>query len=519
MTYPEWLSSSVGYQVYLQSFKDSNGDGIGDLPGLIDELDYIADLGPNLIWLSPCFVSPMRDAGYDVADYLTVDPRYGTNGDLERLFEEAHRRDIRIVLDLVAGHTSDQHPWFKRAAEGAANELTDRYIWAESGWRTVDGDVRFNSGYADHGAFAINFFSHQPALNYGFANRSRGYQQAPDAPGPAATREAMRGVMNYWLERGADGFRVDMASSLVKADPYSIETRRLWREWRTWIDEAYPGRVLISEWSNPEMAIDAGFHADYMIHFGAPGYGRLFFNEYGIRHSPAAWFDARANGSFAPFWTNWEHHHRNTAGRGLISLPTSNHDFQRPACGPREAQDIAVMFAFLMTWPCLPYVYYGDELAMRFIENLPSKEGGYDRTGARTPMQWTDGKNAGFSDGDGADLYLPLDPDEQRPTVSSERGRVGSLWEQAAALIAIRRVEPGLAPEAPLSILTETDPGFPLCYTRGDDWLVVLNPAGKGMKANVPVDGEWHLVAGADVALGEHEIAAGPRTYGVFKRR
>jgi maltose alpha-D-glucosyltransferase/alpha-amylase len=517
MAYPEWLSSAVGYQVYLQSFKDSNGDGIGDLPGLIGKLDHIEGLGANLIWLSPCFVSPMRDAGYDVADYLAVDPRYGTNDDLERLFEEAHRRGIRVVLDLVAGHTSDQHPWFKRAAGGPSNELTDRYIWADNGWRTSDGDIRFNSGYADHGAFAINFFSHQPALNYGFANRWRAYQQSPDDPGPRGTREAMREVMEFWLERGADGFRVDMASSLVKADPYAIEIRRLWRDWRAWLEEAYPGRILISEWSAPELAIDAGFHVDYMIHFGAPGYGRLFFNEFGVRNSPSAWFDARGNGSFEPFWQNWQHHHSRTTGRGLISLPTSNHDFQRPAVGPREPRDLAVMFAFLMTWPCLPYVYYGDEIGMRFIEDLPSKEGGYDRTGARTPMQWDSGKNAGFSMGDEGDLYLPLDPDVARPTVEGQQGAAGSLLEQARALIGLRTSEPGLEPEASLRMLTATDPGYPLCYVRGDEWLVALNPSGVAAEALTDARGDWTLVAGGDATIAQGRVAVGPRSYGVFR--
>ncbi len=427
------------------------------------------------------------------------------------------------MLDLVAGHTSDQHPWFKRAAEGPSNELTDRYIWAETGWRTSDGDIRFNSGYADHGAFAINFFSHQPALNYGFANRTRDYQQAPDDPGPMATRMAMRDVMEFWLERGADGFRVDMASSLVKADPYAIEIRRLWREWRGWFDEKYPDRVLISEWSMPELAIDAGFHVDYMIHFGAPGYGRLFFNEYGRRNSPAAWFDARGNGTFEPFWQNWQHHFSRTTGRGLISLPSSNHDFQRPACGPREAEDLAVIFAFLMTWPCLPYVYYGDEIGMRFIDDMPSKEGGYDRTGARTPMQWDGGANAGFSKAPAAELYLPIDPDPTRPTVAAQEGIDGSLLEQVRTLIGLRRTEPGLCPEAPMTVLTPTNPGFPLAYLRGDEWLVVLNPSGSTVNTRLELEGAWELVVGSGVVLGNEgggiAAAVGPRTYGLFRRR
>jgi maltose alpha-D-glucosyltransferase/alpha-amylase len=523
MTYPAWLSSAVGYQVYLQSFADSNGDGIGDLPGLIAKLPYIQELGANLIWLTPCFVSPMRDAGYDVADYLQVDPRYGTNEDLERLFVEAEKHGIRVLLDLVAGHTSDQHPWFQRASEGPANELTDRYIWAESGWRTSDGDLRFNSGYADHGAFAINFFSHQPALNFGFADPSRPYQQAPDDPGPLATREAMRDVMRFWLERGAAGFRVDMAGSLVKADPHKIEIRRLWQDYRSWIEREYPGRVLVAEWSSPELAIDAGFHVDFMLHFGAPGYGHLFFNEFGIRNNHAAWFDRRGSGSFETFWRNWQHHHSRTTSRGLISLPTSNHDFQRPKVGPREDRDLAVMFAFLMTWPCLPFVYYGDEIGMRFVEGLPSKEGGYDRTGARTPMQWAPGPGAGFSAADPAVFYLPLDPAGDRPDVESQRAAEGSLWQRVRRLIGLRRGEAGLAPEAPFELLTRTDPGYPLAYVRGGEWLVILNPAdgSRHLSLEIKQRTEPVTVAGVKLVRAEGGLMAEieGRSYGIFQLR
>jgi maltose alpha-D-glucosyltransferase/alpha-amylase len=521
MTYPGWLSSSVGYQVYLQSFADSNGDGVGDLPGLAARLPYLQELGVNLIWLSPCFVSPMRDAGYDVADYLRVDPRYGSNEDLERLFAEAHDHGIRILLDLVAGHTSDQHPWFKRASEGPANEMTDRYIWAENGWRTSDGDMRFNSGYADHGAFAINFFSHQPALNYGFFDQRAQYQQSPDDPGPVATREALRDVMKFWLDRGADGFRVDMASSLIKADPHRIAVRRLWRDFRGWIDEHYPGRILVAEWSVPELAIDAGFHVDFMIHFGAPGYGHLFFNEHGIRNSPSAWFDARGNGSFDRFWRNWTHHYDHTRERGLISIPTSNHDFQRPKIGPRDDRDLASMFAFLMTWPCLPFVYYGDEIGMRWIAGLPSKEGGYDRTGARTPMQWDDGPNAGFSSAPSDRLYLPVDPADDRPHVSARRAEQGSLWHQAKRLIGLRRSEPALAAEASLELLTPTEPGYPLCYVRGGQWLVVLNPSSTPRSVVLPLASRAEPVAvcGATATASNQAIAIEMegRSYGVFR--
>ena len=195
MSTPAWLKQAVFYQIYPQSFFDSNTDGIGDLEGVLAKLDYLTELGVNALWISPCFESPFRDAGYDVSDYLSVATRYGDNATLDRLVAEAHRRDIRVCLDLVAGHTSDQHPWFIESSRPEPNEYSDRYVWTRSPWFTVDEDLRFISGTTDrNGAFAINFFAHQPALNYGFGETNRSYQQGYDEPGPRATRAALKPI-------------------------------------------------------------------------------------------------------------------------------------------------------------------------------------------------------------------------------------------------------------------------------------------------------------------------------------
>jgi maltose alpha-D-glucosyltransferase/alpha-amylase len=331
----------------------------------------------------------------------------------------------------------------------------------------------------------------------------------------------MRDVMRFWLVRGAAGFRVDMASSLVKGDPHKIEIRRLWQDYRGWIEREYPGRILLSEWSSPELAIDAGFHVDFMIHFGVPGYADLFFNEHGIRTNHSAWFDPRGHGRFETFWRNWEHHHSRTATRGIISLPTSNHDFQRPKVGPRDDRDLAVIIAFLMTWPCLPFVYYGDEIGMRFIDGLPSKEGGYDRTGARTPMQWAPGSGAGFSEADPEAFYLPLDPAEDRPDAETQRKAAGSLWQRTRELIALRRSVETLAPEASLQVVSRTDPGYPLAYVRGEQLLVVLNPDGQHHRLTLDITRKTAPVVAAGVTLvrGEGGLMAEvePRSYGLFR--
>ena len=386
---PSWLARAVFYQIYPQSFYDANGDGIGDLAGIEGKLDYLAELGVNALWINPCFVSPFRDAGYDIVDHCRIAPRYGSNEDFERLLGAAHSRGIRVCLDLVAGHTSDQHPWFAQSCSAQVNEYTHRYVWTNNPWVKRDDDLDFISGASDRsGSYAVNFFAHQPALNYGFGRTTRGYQHDVDAPGPRATRNALKQIMKFWLDLGVDGFRVDLAGSLVKHDPERIGIRRLWREIRTWLDDTYQDRVLISEWGNPEIAIDAGFHVDFMQHAGVPGYDALMLGpeSFPKRHD-LPYFDSQGRGDFQRFWTAFDFQQSRIAGRGLISLPTSNHDFVRPR-HHREVDDLKVLYTFLLTWPQLPFLYYGDEIGMRYVDGLTSKEGGYERTGSRTPMQW-----------------------------------------------------------------------------------------------------------------------------------
>ena len=219
----KWLDNAIFYEIYPQSFKDTNGDGIGDFQGIIEKLDYIRELGCNALWINPCFLSPFGDAGYDVADYCRVAPRYGTNEDLKQLFEEAHKKGIHVLLDLVPGHTSIEHPWFIESMKADKNPYTDRYIWTDKVWESPEvsfgGSLR---GISERdGAVAVNFFSNQPALNYGFyqPDPEKPWQQSIDDEGPQATIAAMEDVMRFWLGMGCDGFRVDMAESLVKNDP------------------------------------------------------------------------------------------------------------------------------------------------------------------------------------------------------------------------------------------------------------------------------------------------------------
>ncbi len=520
MSAPAWLERAVFYQIYPQSFYDANGDGIGDLAGIEAKLTYLADLGVNAVWINPCYVSPFRDAGYDIVDHMRIDPRYGTGEDMDRLIAAAHDRDIRICLDLVPGHTSDEHPWFKASCDPNPNAMSDRYIWTHNPWVKRDGEIDFISGTTDRsGAYAINFFAHQPALNYGFEAAERGYQQRPDAPGPRATRAALMEVMAHWLDRGVDGFRVDMAGSLVKGDAEQVGIRRLWREIGAWMRSRYEGRVLIAEWGRPEVAIDAGFDVDFMLHVGTPGYDALLLGPDTFPPRRAhPYFDDEGRGDFGRFFASFDFHKRRIDGRGYISIPTSNHDMSRPSHG-RDVADLKVLYTFLLTWPHVPFIYYGDEIGMRYLAKQPSKEGGYQRTGSRTPMQWDASASAGFSTNPDAPPYLPVDPDRHRPNVAMQSTDRESLWHHVNQLIYLRATERDLMASASFELLNGASPGYPLAYRRGDGLVVVVNPGPAAGVVELPKLGDVNPVMGHHCRV-EHSagwrIRVGPLGYGVF---
>ncbi len=485
---PSWLEKAVFYEIYPQTFYDSNNDGIGDIPGITQKLDYIRSLGADAIWLNPCFESPFGDAGYDVSDFYKVAPRYGTNADLKSLFEEARKRGIRVILDLVAGHTSTEHPWFKASCKHERNPYSDWYIWNNSVWAPTPPGYESVRGYAERDAtYITNFFHFQPALNYGFAHPDPNYpwQQPVDAPGPQAVRREMKAIMKFWLDMGCSGFRVDMASSLVKGDPDFQEVGRFWQEIRAWFDREYPDACLIAEWSCPAKAVPAGFHIDFYIHFGVNGYTSLFrkpftFNK-GNDPYGASFFDRLGHGNIREFIDEYQKHYDASKAFGFISLPSGNHDIYPRISYQRDLEDLKLVYLFLMTLPGIPFIYYGDEIGMRTIEGLPSKEGGYVRTAVRTPMQWDDSKNAGFSTAPAGQLYLPVDPEADRPTVAGQQDDSQSLLNLVRGLVQLRKQHPALGATGDFEVIYAEAGRYPFVYKRscGDETLlVVVNPSG-----------------------------------------
>lgn len=477
MPYPKWLKNAVIYNVYPQSFMDSNADGIGDLKGITEKLDYIKDIGCNIVWLNPIFESPFKDAGYDVTDFYKIAPRYGTKEDLKRLCEKAAQLDMHIVLDLVAGHTSLECEWFKKSAEYDRNEYSNRYIWTDSVGDLGDGT--FINGYSERdGAYMKNYYYCQPALNYGFANPEKPWQRAVDDAECMKTRQELLNIMDYWTEYGVGGFRVDMAFSLVKNDKDEKENIRLWQDVAGRFKQKHPDSLLISEWSYPERAIEAGFDIDFLLQFNIKSFTTLFRHEKGKNDRDdwigESYFRKRGKGDFNLFAEDFTDQLNKIKGKGYLSVPTGTHDLSRVSY-ERDADDLKVIYTFIFTMPGIPLLYYGDEIGMKYIENLRSVEGAYKRTGSRTPMQWNDEKNHGFSLAD--KTYIPCDMSDDAPTVQAQSEDKNSLLNYVKNMIKIRKRYPALAEDGEFEVI---ESGYPAIYQRrlGDERIrVMINPS------------------------------------------
>ena len=498
---PSWLQDAVFYEIYPQSFKDSNDDGIGDINGITESLDYIKELGCNALWINPCFDSPFKDAGYDVRDYKKVAPRYGTNDDLVNLFNKAHEKGVHVLLDLVPGHTSEEHEWFKESKSADKTEYDGRYIWTTSWFEAADG-FKYIAGEADRdGCYVINFFKSQPALNYGFGKITAHWQKPANDPESLRTRDAMKNVMRFWLDKGCDGFRVDMADSLVKNDDEEKSfTQALWRDVREMLDSDYPEAAMVSEWDNAGRSIGAGFHMDFTLNNWGTGYSHLLrdYINHGdyvttamtqgmgaVLKTDKTIIRKNANGNMMDFLGDYEKRLAEVAGRGYVSLITGNHDTPRinAMLSDRERK---LAFAFILTLPGVPFIYYGDEIGMKY-RFLPTKEGGYTRTGSRTPMQWNNGKNLGFSEADASELYLPVEEEQDAPTVESQKADKDSLFNTVKNILQIRHSRTDLQADGSFEVL-KAEEGKSYIVFRRDNMIVGLNPSGEELNGNITAE-------------------------------
>ena len=481
---PNWLKDAVFYEIYPSSFYDSNGDGIGDIQGIIQKLDYVKDLGCNAIWLNPCFDSPFLDGGYDIKDYKKVAPRYGTNEDLINLFIQAHQKGIKILLDLVPGHTSDQHPWFLASKENNTNEYAGRYVWTSNAFEGIANRPYISGMSQRAGAYMLNFFASQPALNYGWGKVTEKWQDSYDSPNAVSTREALKDIMRYWLDLGCDGYRVDMADSLIKEDDDKKLTSALWKEIREMLEKDYPEAVLVSELSNPRQAINhGGFHMDFYLDHWHNGYNTLL-RDYEPNEIDNSYFLASADRDINRFLDDYLPKYNETKENGFISFMTCNHDTPRPA-RTLSQDELKIAYAFLFTMPGVPFLYYGDEIGMDYLD-VENKEGGYHRTGSRTPMQWSNEKNLGFSSAEEKDIYLPIDKRDTAPTVQDQLNDKDSLLNTVKDIIHLRHINDDLKADASFEVVIR-DKEKPFVYKRGNI-LAVVNPSLKDKTVDINID-------------------------------
>ncbi len=291
---------------------------------------------------------------------------------------------------------------------------------------------------------------------------------------------------------GASGFKVDMAGSLVKADPGNRETIKLWQDIRSWLDIEFPDACLVSEWGQPSVAIPAGFHMDFCLPFGMPGYTALLRKHFesgpGSDRYGFSFFDSIGHGNIMEFLDDFLMHYKNILGKGLMALPTGNHDINPRLSEGRTSSDLELVFMFQMTMPGVPFIWYGDEIGMRSFD-LVSKEGGYNRTGSRTPMQWSNAENAGFSKAQPEYLYLPIDPSHDRPNVLQQENDPDSLLQRVRKLVAIRNVYSALQASANFDVLFAQPGKYPLVYKRSDDkatFIIAVNPSSHTVETRLP---------------------------------
>ncbi|HEX6345778.1 maltose alpha-D-glucosyltransferase [Umezawaea sp.] len=459
---PDWFKGAVFYEVLVRAFTDSNGDGTGDLRGLASRLDYLEWLGIDCLWLPPFYASPLRDGGYDISDFRAVLPEFGNIEDFVYLLDEAHRRGIRVITDLVLNHTSDAHPWFQQSRMDPDGPYGDYYVWSDDDSRYADARIIFVDTETSNwtydpvrGQFYWHrFFSHQPDLN--FENND--------------VQEAMLDTLRFWLDLGIDGFRLDAVPYLFEEEGTNCEnlprTHDFLKRCRKVVDDEYPGRILLAEanqwpsdvveyFGDPEVG---GDECHMAFHF--PLMPRIFMAVRRESRFPIS--EILAQTPEIPTGTQWGIFLRNHDELTLEMVTDEERDYMYTeyAKDPRMKANIGIrrrlapllendrnqqelFTAMLLSLPGSPVLYYGDEIGMG--DNIWLG----DRDAVRTPMQWTPDRNAGFSSCDPGRIYLPVIMDPiygyQALNVESQLNSAPSLLNWTRRMIEVRKQHHALA--------------------------------------------------------------------------
>ncbi|GAP14091.1 glycosidase [Longilinea arvoryzae] len=473
-----WWRDGVIYQIYPRSFADSNGDGIGDLPGILSKLDYLVELGVDALWLSPIYPSPDADFGYDVADYTAIDPKYGTLEDFDRLVQAAHQRGLRIVMDLVLNHTSNQHPWFLQSRSSRDDPYHDWYIWRDAmpgrrlpnDWQSVFGGSAWEWDEAAHQYYYHMFTRQQPDLNW----------RNP------AVRKAMLDVFRFWLDRGVDGFRLDVFNVYFKDDRLRKNPRRLGRR-------PFDCQVHLYDCDRPEMlpllqeiralldSVPERYAVGETFLSNTPkaaGYARP-----GLLHAAFDFSFLECGWNPAAFLKVIQAIDSQYNDGGWPTYVLGNHDVNRIATRYTRGEDderLKVLATLLLTQRGTPFMYQGEEIGMRNVR-VPRKEMKdpvglrywpipVGRDGERSPMQWTGDEKAGFSRGT---PWMRVHPDVTFRNVEALRRQPDSVFHVYRRLLRLRKELPALRNGIFLPLTYE--PHSLLAYLRknGDQTLLV----------------------------------------------
>ncbi len=452
---PDWYKDAIIYEMHVKAFSDSNGDGNGDFAGLVERLDYVADLGVTAIWLLPFYPSPLRDDGYDISDYMGVHPDYGTLRQFRTFVREAHRRGLRVITELVVNHTSDQHPWFTESRASATGPKRDWYVWSDNDERYADARIIFTDTETSNWAwdnerrayYWHRFFSHQPDLN--FDNQQ-------------VFRAVLR-VMRFWLDLGVDGLRLDAVPYLIEREGTSCEnlpeTHDILRRLRLAMDERHPGRMLLAEANQwpPDVRPYFGDGDECHMAFHFPAMPRIWI----ALRKEDSWpiIDIMEQTPAIPESCQWALFLRNHDELTLEMVTDDERDFMwsEYAIDPRMRLNLGIrrrlaplvdnsrrrmelLTSLLLSLHGTPIIYYGDEIGMGDNVHLG------DRNGVRTPMQWSGDRNAGFSRADVHALYAPLVADPvygyQAVNVEAQQRVPGSLLNWMKRIIRVRKAYP-----------------------------------------------------------------------------
>lgn len=450
---PLWFKNAIIYEVPVRAFADSNGDGIGDFQGLTEKLDYLQDLGVTALWLLPFFPSPLRDDGYDISDYTNVNPIYGTLDDFKTFLDAAHQRGIRVIIELIVNHTSDQHPWFQRARRAPKGSVErDFYVWSDTPEKYQEARIIFQDFETSNWAWDSvaksyywhRFYSHQPDINY-------------DSP---AVRQAVFDVLDFWLDMGVDGLRMDAVPYLYEREGTNCEnlpeTHDYLKQLRRHVDEKYPNRMLLAEANQwPEDAAQYYGEGDEChMNFHFPLMPRLFMSLRMEDSFPIS--DILQQTPTIPDNCQWALFLRNHDELTLEMVTDEDRDYMyrvyardpdmRVNLGIRrrlspllgnDRRQIELLNSLLLSLPGTPVLYYGDEIGMG--DNVYVG----DRNGVRTPMQWSSDRNAGFSRVNPHKLYLPVIVESEyhyeAVNVEAQRENPNSLWYSMKRLLATRK--------------------------------------------------------------------------------